>query len=293
MALKVSQSLLTKLYESRSARYLDDKDVIENLEGGVWDSLLSQGNLVEKSFCGVFRGIDACVLPGGAQGVRAEPADKVISGKAIVRDLKSGMNGLQLMAKHGFSSGQLKKAVAMVLKERSRIALAVAEAVRSGLTAPEIKEKYQFSDSALEKACKQLLTHGLLAPDHVNNLGLPLDTTASRGHERRQSFRRIPSLPITVYDRTGRGAKGAVKDISEKGLGVRGITGVVGESKTLSILGDDFGLIDPFDVEAECRWVGTEGPGGQQVAGFQIIAISDEDSKRLQELTGLPDLLGG
>lgn len=287
MATKVSQSLLTMLDESRSARYLDDTDVIENLRGGVWDSQLAQEcNPVQEPSDEVFREIDS---GGEAEDPSVKHANSAISGKAIVRDIKSGLTGLQLMAKYGFSSGQLKKAVEIVLKQRRRIAVAIAEDVRSGMTAPELKEKYQLSDSGLEKSCKQLLTEGLLQADNIKDLELPSDTTAHFGHERRQAPRRTPSLTITVYDRSGRGQKGIIKDISEKGLGVRGIGGVVGESKTLSILGDDFGLVDPFEVEVECRWVGTEGPGGQQLAGFQIITISDEDLKKLQELISLPD----
>jgi hypothetical protein len=289
--VKISQSLLAKLDESRSARYLDDSDVIEDLKGGVWDSQLAQeGNRGQESFNKVFREMDSGAFSGGAADPVAKPANMAISGKEIVRDIKSGMTGLQLMAKYGFSSGQLKKAVEMVLKERRRIAVAIAEDVRSGLTGPQIKEKYQLSDTGLEKACQQLLTDGLLQPANIEELELPVDAAAPSGHERRQCPRRTPSLPITVYDRSNRGSKGAIKDISEKGLGVRGIAGVVGESKTLSILGDDFGLVDPFEVEAECRWVGAEGPDGPQVAGFQIIAISDEDLIKLQELINLPDL---
>lgn len=289
--VKISHTILAMLDESRSARHLDDTDVIENLKGGVWDSQLAQeGNSGQESFDKVFREIDSGAVPGEAGNPIVKPVNIAISGKAIVRDIKSGMTGLQLMAKYGFSSGQLKKAVEMVLKERRRIAMAIAEDVRSGLTAPEIKDKYQLSDSGLEKACKQLVTDELLEPADIKKLELPFDAAAPFGHERRQSPRRTPSLPITVYDRSSIGSKGAIKDISEKGLGVRGLAGVVGESKTLSILGDDFGLVDPFEVEAECRWVGTEGPGGQQVAGFQIIAISDEDLRRLQELISLPEL---
>ena len=290
MAVNVRDGLLMKLDESRSGRYPDDADVIENLKGGVWDSKLAQQqDLVQESFNEVFREIDSSALSREAQDPVVRPAGIAISGKAIVRDIKSGMTGLQLMAKYGFSNGQLKKAVEMVLKERRRIAMAIAEDVRSGLTAGELKKKYQLSDSGLEKACKRLLTEGLLGAANIKNLEIAFDTVALFGHERRRAPRRTPSLPITVYDRGSRGPKGSIKDISEKGLGVRGIAGVVGESKTLLILGDDFGLVDPFEVEAECRWAGTEGPGGQQVAGFQITAISDEDLRRLQELISLPE----
>jgi hypothetical protein len=291
MPIRVSQSPLMELDESRSARYLDDTDVVENLNGGVWDSKLAhRRGLVHESFNEVFRAIDSYSISREVQDPMVKPTNVAISGKAIVRDIKSGMTGLQLMAKYGFSSSQLKKAVELVLKERRRIAMAIAEDVRSGLTAGELKKKHQLSDSGLETAFRRLLAEGLLEAANIENLEMPFDMVALFGHERRQAPRLTPSLPITVYDRGGRGTKGSIKDISEKGLGVRGIGGVVGESKTLLIVGDDFGLVDPFEVEAECRWVGTEGPDGQQVARFQIIAISEEDLKRLQELISLPEL---
>ena len=93
-----------------------------------------------------------------------------------------------------------------------------------------------------------------------------------------------------MSDRNNEGLRGTVKDITEKGLAVRGIEADVGELKTLAILGDDIGIIDPFELMAECRWVGSEGSEGQSVAGFQVIAISDQDLQRLQEFIDFLDL---
>jgi hypothetical protein len=86
------------------------------------------------------------------------------------------------------------------------------------------------------------------------------------------------------------GSTGTIKDITEKGLAVQGIKADIGERKTLWILGDDIGLIDSFELEAECRWVERAGSEGQPVAGFQVIAISDEDLHSLQGYIKFLDL---
>ena len=46
-------------------------------------------------------------------------------------------------------------------------------------------------------------------------------------------------------------------------------------------------MVDPFEVEVECRWSSTEAPGAQQVAGFKITRISEPDLRRLQQLLEL------
>ena len=221
---------------------------------------------------------------------RVGPSGCVISGREIVHDLRSGMTHRKIMRKYGVSGEQLKKAFEIILLERRKIAEKIAGDVRSGMKGSELMEKYQLSDSALQKICRTLLTEGLLEPADMKGLAPPVDNGASVHHERRKVSRRSPSLRIVVSDRNNDGLSGTVKDITEKGLAVKGIEADVGELKTLAILGDDIGLVDPFELTAECRWVGSEGSEAQSVAGFQVIAISDEDLQRLQELIDFLDL---
>jgi uncharacterized protein (DUF433 family) len=226
-----------------------------------------------------------------------EPPDRsvrssgsVISGKKIVHDLRSGMTRWEIMRKYGFSGEQLKKAFELVLGERRKIAEKIAGDVRSGMKNAELMEKYQLSNSGLQKICQVLLTEGFLGPDEIKRLEQPLSEGEPVRHDRRGVSRRSPSLQIVVSDRSNDGLSGAVKDITEKGLAVRGIEADIGELKTLAILGDEIGIIDPFEVRAECRWAGNEGSEGQLVAGFLITAISDQDLLRLRELINFLDL---
>ncbi len=284
------ESLFSKVAESGTIRHLNDTDIVKNREGGVWDSQLAKRyGPSQEPLNQVFQQIEGITFSKEIEDTTAEIGKGIISGKEIVRDINSGMGGLQLMAKYGFSARQLKKAVEIILKERRKITMAIVGDVRCGLTAPELMKKYQLSDSGLKKAYEQLLKDGLLQLADINEFNGPIDRPVPLPHERRESLRRTPSVAISVHDGSNNGPKGTIKDISEKGLAVRGIAGVVGESKMLSILGDDFGLVDPFEMGVECRWAGTEAPGAQQVAGFKITEISDPDSRRLQQLIDFVD----
>ena len=221
---------------------------------------------------------------------RVRPSACVISAREIVHDLRLGMTRREIGQKYGLSDEQLKKAFEIILGQRRRIAEKIAEDVRSGMKDSEMMEKYQLSNSALQKAYQILLTEGLLGPGEINGPEQPLRKGGSARHERRKVSRRCPSLRIVVSDRNNEGVSGTIKDITEKGLAVRGIEADIGELKTLAILGDDIGIIDPFELRAECRWVGSEESEGQSVAGFQVTAISDHDLQRLQELIDFLDL---
>jgi uncharacterized protein (DUF433 family) len=223
---------------------------------------------------------------------RVRPDGRVISGKAIVRDLRSGVTHQEIMRKYGLSAEQLKRAFEIILRERRKVAETIAEDVRSGMKDSELVEKYRLSNSALQKICQTLLTEALLRSDEIKGLGQPLsmDKGEPVHQERRKLVRRSPSLQIVVSDRSNDGLRGAVKDITEKELAVRGIEASVGELKTLAILGDEIGMIDPFELRAECCWVESEETEGQSVAGFRITGISDQDLRRLQELINFLDL---
>ena len=124
---------------------------------------------------------------------------------------------------------------------------------------------------------------------YIKDLKTLLNNGTSSHHERREISRRVPSLQIVVFDKDKGGSMGIIKDITEKGLALRRIDADIGERKTLWILGDDLALIDPFELEVECRWVGSEGSEKQLVAGFQVIRISGADLQKLQELLELLD----
>ncbi len=285
------ESLLKKLRESEIIQHVSAMDIVQDLKAGMLDSqLMEKYNLSEEALRRVLKQVEHVTFFNEARGARVKPSEGVISGREIIHDMRTGMTRWELMLKYGLSGEQLKKAFEIILLEKRKIAEKIAGDVRSGMKGSELMEKYQLSNSALQRICQTLLTEGSLGSADVKGLTSPVDNGASVQHERRKVSRRSPSLRIAVSDRNSDGLSGTVKDITEKGLAVRGIEANIGELKTLAILGDDIGLVDPFELMAECRWVGSEGSEGQSVAGFQVIAISDEDLQSLQGFVDLIDL---
>jgi len=285
------QSLLRKLGEPGRIRHIDDTDIVRYFKEGILDNQLGEKyRLSEEALKSVWGTGEQGRFFDESPNALVKPGEGVISGKEIVHDLRSGMTRWELMLKYGLSGQQLKKAFDKILKERQKVAMEIAEDVRSGVTALELMQKYQLSNTGLQKVCQKLLKDGLLGTPDVQGLKFPLDSDTLSHHERRQIPRRYPSLQITVCDTSNGVTMGTVKDITEQGLAVRGIEASIGERKTFSILGDDFGFIDPFELEAECRWAGIEGSKGRSVAGFRITAITDQDLHRLQRLIEFIDL---
>jgi uncharacterized protein (DUF433 family) len=285
------ESLLKKLGESETIQHVSAMNIVQDLKAGMLNSqLMEKYNLSEEALRRVLKQVERVTFFNEARDARVKPREGVISGREIIHDMRSGMTRWELMLKYGLSGEQLKKAFEIILEEQQKTAGEIAGDVRSGMTGPELMEKYQLSNSGLQNVCQKLLTDGVLGTADIKGLKPPLDNGASVQHERRQISRRSPSLQIVVCDRGNDSMRGIVKDITEKGLAVKGIEADIGELKTLAILGDDIGILDPFELTAECRWVGSEGSEGQSVAGFQVIAISDEDLQSLQGLIDLIDL---
>ena len=285
------ESLLGKLRKTGIIRHASAMDIVQDLKIGMLNSqLMEKYKLSEEALCKLLKQVERLAFFNETPDPRVKPSEAVISGSEIIHDIRTGMTRWDLMLKYGLSGEQLKKAFEIILEERRKIAGEIAGDVRSSMTGSELMEKYQLSNSGLQKVCQKLLTDGLLGSSEINRLTPSVNSGTSVFHERRQIPRRTPSLQIIACDRSNDGMRGTVKDITKKGLAVRGIEANIGELKTLAILGDDIGLVDPFELMAECRWVGSEGPEGQSVAGFQVTSISDEDLQSLQGLIDLIDL---
>jgi hypothetical protein len=103
----------------------------------------------------------------------------------------------------------------------------------------------------------------------------------------RETDRYVLDFDIPVYEEGSSEIQGRVHDITEKGIGIRGLSLKVDEVKTLVVLGDAFGVVAPFELRAICRWSGLDGNDGQYAAGFQILEISNEAMEELRKLIKL------
>ncbi|AFM24233.1 PilZ domain-containing protein [Desulfomonile tiedjei] len=196
-----------------------------------------------------------------------------IKAREIMDDIKSGMTPDQLMEKYNISKKGIAKTIKQILDERSHVARTLAQDIQAGIKDSQLMEKYQLSSEGVRASLKVLLQENLLTADEIDRWRSR--TEDSIPADRREAQRRPIGIAVPVQDSVNSRNKGTIKDVAENGLAVVGMDAVVGQMTQLAVLGDDLGLLDPFELKAECRWVATYL--GRPVAGFKISEISEYD----------------
>ena len=100
-----------------------------------------------------------------------------------------------------------------------------------------------------------------------------------------RAFRRI-SYSVPVYEKKDLKKEGMLRDITEKGIGVRGSPTEVGKSRTFVIAPEDHLDIDPLVFDVLCRWT-EKGLNDEPLAGFEITKISGTTLRELRKLIRL------
>lgn len=172
------------------------------------------------------------------------PGKREIKAREFVADLRSGMNEQELMRKYGLNTKELE---------------------------------IVFSKLIAAKAIKQSEVKGEVAP--AAKMAYP-----EMPSDFRISLREQLDFPLPIYEKDFPESRGLVKDVSNTGLGVRGIEVAVGEVKTLVIPAHELFHVNPIEVEAVCRWVAQKGLSGDLVAGFEILQVLGGSLEDLQIL---------
>jgi hypothetical protein len=159
------------------------------------------------------------------------------------------------------------------------------EDLRSGITVSELMHKYGLSLEELKLLFQQLERAGA-KPLELYGRSEKVQLTKDKGRLRWFPRHRVP-FPVPVIDVDDLEARGILVDIAEMGLGVKGIDAKVNEVRTFTVAPDRFFQVNPFRVQAECRWVAASGEWDEPIAGFKITAMASGDRKNLEELVGI------
>jgi hypothetical protein len=172
-------------------------------------------------------------------------------------------------------------------KKRVISAKEILEDIRAGLGDFELMKKYALSAQGLHRVFRKLLRSRAMTGEEISERSdQGEDTVIVEGL--REHLRVYPALSVVVQDAKSPSDRGVIRDVSERGLGTRGLLARVGERRSLIIRSDEFDECEPIMLEAICRWAALEETEALPVAGFQITDIS-EDS--LMELRKLIDML--
>jgi hypothetical protein len=155
--------------------------------------------------------------------------------------------------------------------------------IRDGMTDSELMNKYSLSIRGLQSIFRKLEAVNAIKPSELYGRFPGLDDTIEVDQFRRE-LREYLELSVPIYEMENPERIGAVKDISTKGIGARGIKASPGEVKTLVINPANLLSVDAFSFEAVCRWVRRDGPNRDYVGGFEITAISEESEQKLRDL---------
>jgi hypothetical protein len=148
-----------------------------------------------------------------------------------------------------------------------------------------LMEKYRLSAKGLQRIFEKLVAGGFLTRLELDARVNFNDDTADI-EDLRDFPRNYPVLSVSVFEGNRKGAKGTVRDITEKGVGIVGIEARVHEQKTFFI---DAGRLSEFDTirfDAECRWIKWDCAERRYVAGFEITKISKDALEELREMIG-------
>jgi hypothetical protein len=159
-----------------------------------------------------------------------------------------------------------------------------AHDVRAGLTDFELMSKYGLSFDELEALFDKLVKAGILRRPELRERAAFFEDDTNKRTTRGLSRGDVRFL-LPVVDVNDASNTGIVRDISMRGFRTAGLSANPEEIRTVRIKADVFSGLQPFVVEAECRWVKEKGKDKTYItAGFEITRISETHLRKLQEL---------
>jgi hypothetical protein len=162
----------------------------------------------------------------------------------------------------------------------------ILEDIRAGCSDSELMRKYNLSARGLHRVFKKLVRAKVVTDTEISERAdHGEDTVIVDGL--RKAVRVYPALAVVVHDAERPSDRGILRDVSERGLGTRGLQARVGEKRMLVVNSDEFDECEPVVLDAVCRWAKLEDPEGLPVAGFQITDISEEALVELRKLINL------
>jgi len=221
--------------------------------------------------------------------------DRTINAWEALRDILGGMDEIELREKYRLSKSGLQRlfnkleeagllesvgeGYAMPLK-RKIVAEEIVRDIRSGMTDSALMDKYRLTHPLLTVALKLLTERKFIGQSELDARKANVETLVGLF-----PVRAVPRLStpfaVSVRCEDDPNNEGRVFDVSSKGIGTIGIEATVGETKTLTILGDEYGEVFPFSLEATCRWV-KRGDDSKTRAGFEIAKISYGSRRELE-----------
>jgi PilZ domain len=169
-----------------------------------------------------------------------------------------------------------------MVAEREIRAKEIVTDILSEIGDSELMQKYRLTFRGLQSVFRKLVDSNIIDAEFLQGR-LVLQSNAEKQIIARSPRKEI-YVPLPVQDLTNPDVQGMVINISERGLGVKGLKVEVDEVRKLSIKPDKFLQLRSFNLKAKCRWVKSSDDAQQIVAGFEIVSIGHEEQQELRNL---------
>lgn len=207
---------------------------------------------------------------------------RTLKGSEIIADLRAGMKSSEVMKKYALSPRELKSVLRQVRRERDARICRIAADLMKGMPHDAVMQKHGISPAGLKTVLEVFSVE--LAIEMPALSSQSSDVCDQVVIDFRNEPRHKPLGVILAQAHLWTIRECVIRDISQHGLGLVGARAPVDEICTVSILGNDSGLVEPFELKALCRWAGMESKLGKPMAGFRIEQISPSDSLKLRQL---------
>ncbi len=221
------------------------------------------------------------------------PASRKVFGGTLVRCGPRAWRDSPVAQHAGFESALLGKCIGITNRDYEEGTMARKRDVRkqdflidlrAGMADRELMKKYKLTPRGLGTLFRNLvnakvLTFGELLSRSGGQLNLPEVVAEYRIRSREKLEFLLPISDSEQPENTG-----LLYDITDDGVGARGLEARVGEVKTLIIPADDYFRAEPVIFQGICRWVEKDDDRWESGAGFRVLRTLRGDLRELQEI---------
>ena len=138
-----------------------------------------------------------------------------------------------------------------------------------------VEEVVEYEDVATEE----------VEYEDLSTEAVECEELSAEASDAREQTRYNVGFKLPIHEATNRENKGIVINISEDGIGVKGIDAKPDERKTFVIPAyHGFVMFDSIVMIAECRWTETDTATGEKCSGFKLLQLTARNSNELSKL---------
>jgi hypothetical protein len=157
----------------------------------------------------------------------------------------------------------------------------VLKDIRAGMDDWTLMAKYRLSPLGLDDLYRQLASANLLDGNRPQ--------PPKKSKSTRRSDRHTVGFVLPIYAEDEPHVLGTVVDLTENGVGTRGLKARVNDLKRLAIPADEFFDVGRLRLLGHCRWAAKDPSDGEYIAGFEIGELPGKDLMELRKLIELTD----